>query len=541
MKPKILLPLLLNVLVVYGALATTWTVCAEGCDFSSIQEAVYSELTRGGDVILVKAGEYSSESLWIGKNLEIISETHLGATFSTWNIIIQSGAIVKFAGFRIYGVNLFVDGSLTLEDNELYIAIVSYGGGGFRMVNNTFIHPHPPLLYYAIKLPNYYDIVIENNTIVANGGIMLGGGVVVKNNTIYTPDGCILFPTAPDGTPMKNITIMDNNIETQCIHLYDSQDVNISNNVIRGNIYSGYDWWGNYVPSKNISVSGNHIEGNISLRGSSVIVSNNEIVGDLRFDGVANLFIQYNNISGRVSIAGIDASKEKIMKNVKMDYNKIVCEADSCIVVLNAMNVSISQNSIEAPNICVYLGSGVYQDTQYYIKEIEFTKNTFLKCTYGLTSQHNALLCIENTTLYLNNFINVQTPFLTGSECSHKDNHLNTTTLCKYKYKGKEYSSRLGNYYDSFECQDKDKNGVCDTRRDFDKNNIDYYPLADRFENYDCAPISSPPTPTPIPTPTPTPPIPPYHGEDQSKYGYLIAAILIALAIMYIFGYKHKK
>lgn len=54
----------------------------------------------------------------------------------------------------------------------------------------------------------------------------------------------------------------------------------------------------------------------------------------------------------------------------------------------------------------------------------------------------------------------------------------------KYTYNGEEYTSELGNYYDNYNGNDDNKDGIGETTHTIDNNNEDKNPLVEPVKNY---------------------------------------------------------
>jgi pectin methylesterase-like acyl-CoA thioesterase len=67
--------LALSVGVSIGApAATTWTLCASGCDYTSIKAAIAAPTTLDGDTLAIGAGIYTEAGITVDKNLTLQGE-----------------------------------------------------------------------------------------------------------------------------------------------------------------------------------------------------------------------------------------------------------------------------------------------------------------------------------------------------------------------------------------------------------------------------------------------------------------------------------
>jgi homoserine acetyltransferase len=49
--------------------ATTWTVCASGCDYTRIKSAIAASTTLDGDTLTIAAGTYTEPGIVVDKSL----------------------------------------------------------------------------------------------------------------------------------------------------------------------------------------------------------------------------------------------------------------------------------------------------------------------------------------------------------------------------------------------------------------------------------------------------------------------------------------
>ena len=71
----LLVGLALSVGVSLGAqAATTWTVCASGCDYASIKAAIAAPMTLEGDTLAITAGTYTEPGILVDKSLTLQGE-----------------------------------------------------------------------------------------------------------------------------------------------------------------------------------------------------------------------------------------------------------------------------------------------------------------------------------------------------------------------------------------------------------------------------------------------------------------------------------
>jgi hypothetical protein len=166
------------------ALARTFLVCPSGCDFATIAAAL--QAADGGDAIQIGAGTYAG-GVAVSNDVRIVGAgsdtTTIQGTSEASVIRVGSKANVAIAGVTItggggsrtrYGTTggggILNEGELTLSDSVVRGNTVATGEGG-----GIFSHVSKPL---TIR-----NSVIEENQATDGGGIYVGNGDVVMENT----------------------------------------------------------------------------------------------------------------------------------------------------------------------------------------------------------------------------------------------------------------------------------------------------------------------------------------------------------------------
>lgn len=95
--------------------ASSYSVCAENCDFDSISQAISN--SKDGDIITVKAGNYN-ENVIINEEISLIAEENVYLTANSPTILINSdNVLVK--GFNINPLTPDYIG-IKINDSENY-------------------------------------------------------------------------------------------------------------------------------------------------------------------------------------------------------------------------------------------------------------------------------------------------------------------------------------------------------------------------------------------------------------------------------------
>ncbi|MDQ3830406.1 MAG: hypothetical protein M3361_14125 [Candidatus Tectomicrobia bacterium] len=128
--------------------ATTWTVCASGCDYSSIKSAIAAPTTLDSDTLAVAAGTYTEAGITVNKSLTLQGER--AAT-----TIVQAAATKGTAPDRVFTIASGV--TATLQDLTIRYGNTAGSGGG---------------------LENQGTLTLTRSTVWANKATYSGGGLV---------------------------------------------------------------------------------------------------------------------------------------------------------------------------------------------------------------------------------------------------------------------------------------------------------------------------------------------------------------------------
>jgi Right handed beta helix region len=166
--------------------ATTWTVCASGCDYSSIKAAIAAPTTLDGDTLAIAAGTYTEAGILVSKSLilqgagaasTIVQAAATQGTASDRVFSISSGVTVTLRELTIqygsilssYGGGLYNAGKLTLTNSTISDNTAFAGGGLFNNSNST------------LTLTNS---TISGNTATYGGGLLNEGTLTLTHSTI---------------------------------------------------------------------------------------------------------------------------------------------------------------------------------------------------------------------------------------------------------------------------------------------------------------------------------------------------------------------
>jgi hypothetical protein len=156
----LLVGLALFVGVISGAqAATTWTVCAGGCDYTSIKAAIAAPTTLDGDTLAIAAGTYTEAGITVDKSLTLQGKRAA-------NTIVQAAASRSEATDRVF--TIAYDVAVTLQALTIQYGHTGSGGG----------------VYNAGALLLTSSIVRSNKADSIGGGVHNAGLLTLTNSTV---------------------------------------------------------------------------------------------------------------------------------------------------------------------------------------------------------------------------------------------------------------------------------------------------------------------------------------------------------------------
>jgi hypothetical protein len=185
-----LLGLALSLAFVTGAqAATTWTVCASGCDYTSIKAAIAAPTTVNGDTLAIAAGTYTEAGIIVDKSLTlqgekasttIVQAAEAPNTATDRVFTITSGVAATLQALTIRhgrttgdGGGIWNSGTLTLT-NMTIRGNRAYSGGGIANQNRQYT-----------SILTMINTTLSGNTAELDGGGLYSLGVlIVMNATI---------------------------------------------------------------------------------------------------------------------------------------------------------------------------------------------------------------------------------------------------------------------------------------------------------------------------------------------------------------------
>ena len=309
-----------------------------------------------------------------------------------------------------------------------------------------------------VKIQWAVDNAIAGDTIIVRDGTYSENVDVNKRLTIKSENGsanCIV-DAADQNDYVFKITADYVNISGFAvtgatgngIYLYEVDHCNISGNNVTNNSHSIYLSASDYNTITNNNVSNNSY-GIYLWSSDRNMLTNNNANSNTYFGISVQWYSRYNTITNN---------------NVNLNYpGSGICLGEWC-KFNTVTNNNVNSNSRYGIYVGEFSGCNVFTNNNV-------NSNGF----YGIHLEH------FSNEIYLNNFINSRNArsFWTG-------NIWNSTEKISYAYKGKPYTSYLGNYWSDYSGSDKAGDGIGDTPYSGSTYYPigDNYPLMEKFENY---------------------------------------------------------
>jgi len=384
---------------------------------------------------------------------------------------------------------------------------------------------------------------VSNNIINSNNryGILLyfSDNNSILNNSIKSNSWRGIFIHYSNKNSISNNSISSNNWVG--IRLGHSNNNSISENIIGSNKYYGieFDHSNNNIISNNIISSNNWCgialeysnensisNNNISNNGIELWFSNENTIRENEFvnDGLS-VYRSYGNIVEDNTVNGkplvyLEDESDKIIdnagqvilvkcKNITVMNTEIkntdvgikLFESDNCLISNNSITSNKYGISLEHSNNNI-VSNNIIKSNEWHGILIGGNNNSIIENDiesnkYGINlcnSNNNSIseniirsnkygirIWFSNENIIcLNNFINNTY----NADSYNSKNIWNSTEPIKYTYKGSKFTNYMGNYWDDYNGYDENRDGIGETPYIIDGNNIDNYPLIERFENY---------------------------------------------------------
>jgi hypothetical protein len=207
--------------------ATTWTVCASGCDYTRIKSAIAASTTLDGDTLAIAAGTYTEAGIAVNKSLTlqgedmattIVQAATSPSTASDRVFTIPSGVSMTLQALTIRhgraisfdfesGGGLFNGGTLTLRNSTVRDNYAGRSGGGLfnggtLTLRNSTLSGNSSIGNGG-GLANEGTLTLLNSTVSGNTASQYGGGLV-NEGTLTLLNSTVSGNSAPNGGGLDN-------------------------------------------------------------------------------------------------------------------------------------------------------------------------------------------------------------------------------------------------------------------------------------------------------------------------------------------------
>jgi hypothetical protein len=367
---------------------TTYTVCASGCNFSRIQDAINA--AAQGDTIRL-AGETFTESITINKSLDIEGT-------GSENTIIQADESPGFASNRV--VTIAENTTVNISDVTIRYGVALEGRGGGGVLNagsltieNSTINSNTANIGGGIT--NQKFMTITNCIVDQNYASSWGGGIFLDNSSSNTPDLTAIT--------IQNSVISNNTANHSVsgsggggLFSYNST-VNLSKTTVIGNHVNGASQKGGgiHIYYRSVAeITDSIITGNTADRGAGIY---NEFESQLDIQGTAIT----NNIAGRPG-GGIYNEEEStihiydctISENTSTTGGGGIYNYDESTIIISGS--LISNNRV----IGAYSGGGIFNMVYSSVSIVNstFSQNSAGSYGGGIDNSYYSVVSTQQVT-----------------------------------------------------------------------------------------------------------------------------------------------
>ncbi len=384
-----------RVAILAAPTATTHTVCASGCDFSSIQAAI-NAAAPGNTISL--AGETFTEAFTVDRSLNIEGS-------GSANTIIQAAATPGIATSRV--VTITADVVAVIRDVTIRYGVVLGGRGGGGLLNEGTVTLDSSTIFsntakYGGGITNRKLMTITNCIIDHNYAKAWGGGIFLDNSSYNQPDETVM--TIQDSIVSNNIT--EESISNRGgggLYSYNStaeiHNASFIDNIVNGSSDGGGGVHINYRSV--VTISDSLITGNTADKGGGI---KNEFESQLTVQST----VITNNVArqqggGIFNEEGgtIDITNCTISGNISSKAGGGLYNYDSCTVIIDS--TLIYSNSV----LGAYPGGGIHNNfwSSVSIWNSTFSQNSAGSYGGGIDNYHSSVVSTQHVTFEGNSAI----------------------------------------------------------------------------------------------------------------------------------------
>jgi hypothetical protein len=266
--------------------ATTWTVCAGGCDYASIKAAIAAPTTLAGDTLAIAAGTYTEAGITVNKSLTLQGK-RAATTF------VQAAAAPKTGDSHVIAITSGV--TVTLQNLTIRHGRTPLPGGGLQnsgtaTLINCIVSNNSSVVYEGggAGVQNWGILTLINSTLSGNSA---DGGCIEDKCSGFNYGGGL----NNDGTAtLINSTVSGNRSDDAGGGIANWATLMLINSTVSGN--SASSGGGGLVNSYRgtLTLINSTVSGNSTIAGSPG--------GGLQNDGTATL--THSTVSGNSALSG---------------------------------------------------------------------------------------------------------------------------------------------------------------------------------------------------------------------------------------------